>query len=348
MHKLATRRDFLGAAVALALQPTPAFAQTLPQKRKAMVRELADVVRKHYQDEATAVRLGDALLRNLDTGAYDDATIADAVFAERLTRDLRAVIDDKHMVVMSGMTGKEADITVDPAFAVKLNYGVQAVRRLPGNVGLIEVNFFPALKFGDPLLDRYAAAMALVKDTRALIVDVREHMGGDPATVAYFVSYFFERPSFVVNRIRYRPERIDEFATTAVPRGGRYGERRPMFVLTSANTFSGGEELAYDLQATRRARIVGEVTGGGANPNEAFELGDGFVAYVPNGAAINPITGTNWEGVGVAPDVKLDLAKAPADAQRMALEAALAQATDDADRASIRAALNAMKTLTGR
>ena len=344
MHKLATRRDFLGVTVALALTATPAFPQAPSQMRKGMVRELADVVRKHYQDEATAVRLADALLRNLDAGAYDDATVADAVFAERLTRDLRAVIDDKHMVVMSGMTGNDPDITEAPAFAVKLNYGVQAVRRLSGNVGLIEVNFFPTLKFGDPLLDRYAAAMALVKDTRALIVDVREHIGGDPATVAYFVSYFFERPSFVVNRIRYRPERTDEFATTTAPRGGRYGERRPMFVLTSAKTFSGGEELAYDLQATRRARIVGEVTGGGANPNEAFDLANGFVAYIPNGAAINPITRTNWEGVGVAPDVKVEPAKAQAAAQQMALEAALAQATDEAERASIREALNAMKT----
>lgn len=344
MRNLPTRRDFLGVAVALTLNATPAFAQPPSQKRKAMVRELADVVRKHYQDEATAMRLADALLRNLDAGAYDNASITDAAFAARLTSDLRAIIDDKHMAVMSGMTGKEADITVDPAFAVKLNYGVQAARRLPGNIGLIEVNFFPALKFGDALLDRYAAAMVLVRDTRALIVDLREHMGGDPGTVAYFVSYFFERPSFVVNRIRYRPDRIDEFATTTAPRGGRYGERRPMFVLTSANTFSGGEELAYDLQATRRARVVGEVTGGGANPNEAFDLGEGFIAYVPNGAAINPITRTNWEGVGVAPDVKLEPARAQAAAQRMALETALAQAADEAERASIREALNAMKT----
>ena len=344
MRKPITRRDFLGVTVALTLNTALAFAQVPSRRRKTLVLALADIVRQHYQDEAAALQLADALLRNLDAGTYDDATIPDAAFAERLTRDLRAVIDDKHMAVMSGMTGKDPDITVDPAFALKLNYGVQAVRRLPGNVGLIELNFFPSLKFGDPLLNRYAAAMVLVKDTRALIVDVREHMGGDPATVAYVVSYFFERPSFVVNRIRYRPDRIDDFATTTAPRGGRYGEHRPVFVLTSANTFSGGEELAYDLQATRRARIVGDVTGGGANPNEAFDLGDGFVAYVPNGAAINPITRTNWEGVGVAPDVKVEPAKAMAAAQRMALETALAQATDDAERASIREALNMMKT----
>jgi len=262
MRNVTSRRDFLGAAIAMSFGAS-AFAQAPPPKRNSIVRELADVVRSNYQDEAAAARLADALSRNLDAGAYDDATISDAAFAERLTRDLRAVVDDKHMAVMSGMSGKEPDITVDPAFAVKINYGVQQVRRLTGNVGLIELNFFPVLKSGDPLLDRYAAAMVLVKDTRALIVDVREHMGGDPATVAYFASYLFERPPFVVNRIRYRPVRIKEFATTGAPRGGRYGERRPVFVLTSPDTFSGGEELAYDLQATRRARIVGGVSGGG-------------------------------------------------------------------------------------
>jgi hypothetical protein len=339
-----SRRRFLGAATALAASASTASLGQVSDKRRRMVRQLSDIVRANYQDEAAANRLADALLRNLDARTYDDMSTSDKEFAARLTRDLRAVVDDKHMAVVNGMTGKEPDITVDPAFALKLNYGVQTVRRLSGNVGLIELNFAPNLKFGDALLDRYAAAMTLVRDTRALIVDVREHMGGEPATIVYFASYFYDRPAFVVNRIRYRPQRVDEFSTTATPRGGRYGERRPLFVLTSGRTFSGAEELAYDLQTTKRARIVGEVTGGGANPNEDFDLGDGFVAYIPNGAAVNPITGTNWEGAGVQPDVKIDAVKALDATRRLALEAVLTQAADDAEKQSIRDALNALKT----
>jgi hypothetical protein len=341
MSAVTSRRAFLTGAAALALNAKASSAQASTKRDKVVVK-LIDVVRANYQDEAAAGRLADALKKHLDAHTYDAASTSDAVFAARLTRDLRAVVDDKHMAVMSGMAGVEPDISIDPTFALRVNYGVQAVRRLSGNIGLIELNFAPSMKFGDVLLDRYAAAMTLVRDTRALIVDVREHMGGEPATVAYFVSYFFDRPAFVVNRIRYRPKRVEEFSTTAAPRGQKYGERRPLFILTSERSFSGAEELAYDLQTTKRARVIGEITGGGANPNESFDLGDGFLAYIPNGAAVNPITGTNWEGVGVKPDVPVEAAKALSVAQKLALEAALEHATDEGERKSIRTALEAL------
>ena len=243
------------------------------------------------------------------------------------------------MAVMGGMPGGHPEPSLDPDFALRQNYGVQAVRRLGGNVGLIELSFSPGLAFGDALYDRYAAAMALVRDTRALVLDLRQHMGGEPAAVAYFVSYFFEREPFVVNRIRYRNKPTEVFSTTAAPRGPRYGERRPVFVLMSKGSFSGAEEMAYDLQATKRAKVVGEVSGGGANPNQAYDLGGGFVAMIPNGAAINPVTGTNWEGVGVKPDVTTPAASALDTAHRLALEAALVQATAEPERQSIRQAI---------
>ena len=342
MIRAPSRRSILRAGLALALQQTLTHAAASEaDKRALIVRRLADVVRRNYQDETAARRLGDAIAANLEARAYADTSMSDAAFADRLTHDLRAVVDDKHMAVMSGMSGKEPDITVDPVFALRQNYGVQEVRRLGGNVGLIELNFCPSFKVGEAVVDRYAAAMALVRDTRALVLDLRRHIGGEPQTVAYFLSYFFDRPAFVVNRIRYRPARVAEFSTTPAPRGTRYGERRPLFVLTSRDTFSAAEEIAYDLQAMKRARIVGEVTGGGANPNEAFDLGDGFVAYMPNGAAMNPVTGTNWEGLGVQPDVNLAAAKALDVAHRLALQAALEQATSESDRQSLQDALKA-------
>jgi hypothetical protein len=42
----------------------------------------------------------------------------------------------------------------------------------------------------------------------------------------------------------------------------RYGGK--VTVLTSSDTFSGGEECAYDFQTHQRGTIVGETTGGGA------------------------------------------------------------------------------------
>lgn len=336
-----SRRSLVVLLAAWAAAPARVRADPSADRHK-IVLALIDQVRRNYQDEAAARRLGDALARNLSARAYDDISLSDADFAARLTDDLRRVVPDKHMAVDLAAPGAAPDLTLDPVFSLRQNYGVQEVRRLPGNVGLIELNFAPSLTFGDALLDRYAAAMTLVHDTRALILDVRNHIGGEPAAVAYFVSYFFDRPSFVVNSIRYRAKPVENFYTTATPRGARYGERRPLFVTTSRASFSGAEELAYDLQVTTRARVVGESTGGGANPNEAFDLGGGFVALIPNGAAVNPVTGTNWEGVGVKPDVPVDATKAVDVAQRLALQTALGQASDDDERQSIRQAIDAL------
>lgn len=334
-----SRRSAILTGAALASLAQPAFAQGFD--RRAVARRLADVVRREYQDAVAAERLGDAIEARLRKGAYDNAPDEQSLSAV-LTEDLRATVSDRHMAVMWNIAEADAELSLDPVFSLRQNYGVQAVRRLGGNIGLIDLNFAPSLTMGEPLLERYAGAMALVRDTRALIVDVRAHIGGEPDTVAYFASYFFDRAPFVINRIRYRNRPTVDFRTTDAPKGGKYGEKRPVFVLVSGDTFSGGEELAYDLQAVGRARIVGKPTGGGANPNAAYDLGQGFTAFVPNGAAQNPFTGTNWEGVGVKPDVDVDPSKSLDAAHRLALQAALALATTADERESINSAIESL------
>jgi C-terminal processing protease CtpA/Prc len=94
---------------------------------------------------------------------------------------------------------------------------------------------------------------------------------------------------------------------------------KPVYVLTSSRTFSGGEELAYDLQALHRAQVVGETTGGGAHPVAPYEVGDQFTIMVPAGRPINPITKTNWEGVGVKPDIAVKADAALDEAHRRAV-----------------------------
>ena len=78
--------------------------------------------------------------------------------------------------------------------------------------------------------------------------------------------------------------------------GERYGEDKPIYILTSHTTFSAAEEYAYDLQALGRSTIVGEITQGGANPGQPFELAAYFTVLIPIGEAVNPTTKTNWEG----------------------------------------------------
>jgi len=89
--------------------------------------------------------------------------------------------------------------------------------------------------------------------------------------------------------------------------GNRYLDR-PVYLLTSSHTFSGGEDIAYTLQAQGRAEVIGEVTGGGAHPTRPFPISAAVHIAIPFARSINPVTGTNWQGTGVIPDTT-----APAD-----------------------------------
>ena len=147
--------------------------------------------------------------------------------------------------------------------------------------------------------------------------------GGDPRTVAYMLSYLFDPAPVHVNDIWSRDENVTwkNWTQRDVP-GKRFGGHKPLFVLVSKRTVSGGEEAAYDLQAQKRAVVIGETTVGAANPAPPYDVGDGFRVYIPVARAINPITHTNWEGTGVQPDVAVDAT----DALNVALSLAAADA----------------------
>ena len=100
--------------------------------------------------------------------------------------------------------------------------------------------------------------------------------------------------------------------------GSRYVDK-PVYVLTSHDTFSGGEDFCYTLQALGRARLIGETTGGGAHPTRGQPLSPTMSISVPFARSVNPVTGTNWEGTGVVPDVSVAAEEAYDVAYGMAL-----------------------------
>jgi len=79
----------------------------------------------------------------------------------------------------------------------------------------------------------------------------------------------------------------------------------PLYIIVSKNTSSAAESLAYGLQQFKRAIIVGEQTHGEANPGQRFVINDKLYMIIPTAVNINAITETNWEGVGVRPDINL-------------------------------------------
>jgi C-terminal processing protease CtpA/Prc len=176
------------------------------------------------------------------------------------------------------------------------------VELLAGNVGLVEIRpvLYPAVLAGD----RIAAAMTLIAGCDALILDLRACLGGSPDSVALLCSYVFDDEPVHLNSMRYRDDKkVDQSWTQAWVPGRRFGGAKPVAVLTSGSTFSAGEEIAYDLQQLGRARIVGEQTGGGANPRVGHRVHDHLEATIPIARAVNPVSGTNWELAGVTPDI---------------------------------------------
>jgi hypothetical protein len=183
--------------------------------------------------------------------------------------------------------------------------GITRADRIAGGIGYIEVIGFPPLPAFKAAVDK---AMFALKGSRALIIDDRRNGGGSPDGVAYLVSFLVppNHPieiSDIVSRVPktngFDRERFDSQSTPV------NFANIPVYVLTSKNTFSGGEEFAYDVQTHKLGKVVGEVTGGGAHPTGPADLGHGFMASIPFGRTENPITKTNWEGRGVQPDISV-------------------------------------------
>lgn len=265
--------------------------------RQAAVASLADALRQRYVYPDVGAKLADTVTANMKAGAYD--TLIDPVqFATRLTADMYSVAHDKHLRLATPNSPPANGLPAQPPHN---EAGVVRADKLEGGIGYIEVVQFPPLAQFKPVIDR---AMATLAGSKALIIDDRRDIGGAPASVAYLVSFLVPQGAHINDIVLRTPNTTDftrqEFdaQSTPVNLAGR-----PIMVLTSALTISGGEEFAYDVQNLKAATVVGETTAGGANPTGPVPLIPNMTAFIPNGRAENPVTRTNWEGKGVRPDV---------------------------------------------
>jgi Peptidase family S41/N-terminal domain of Peptidase_S41 in eukaryotic IRBP len=201
------------------------------------------------------------------------------------------------------------------------NFGIRRVERLDGNVGYLDVRRVPVPANAGPAI---AAAMELVAGTHALIIDLRHNGGGSPEGVVLWCSYLLpEEPTHLNDIFRADTGETRQFWALPYVPGTRYVDR-PVYVLTSSRTFSGGEDFCYTLQALGRAELIGETTGGGAHPTRPFPISPAVHIGIPFARSINPVTGTNWQGTGVVPDVAVPEAEAYDVAYAKALRHVLA------------------------
>ncbi|MBD3257551.1 hypothetical protein GF377_03885 [candidate division GN15 bacterium] len=280
-------------------------------------------------DEATKAEIIDSVLAGIDqiyvfpdkarqmvehvrtehkSGAYDDITDL-ATLTGQLTEDLRSICHDLHLTVR---TARPEELTSTDENREELqrlweersrvnNYAFHKVERMVGNIGYLELRGFQDASMAG---ETAVAAMKFLGNTDALIIDLRQNGGGSPSMIQLLCSYFFDEPTHLNSFYIRQEDTIKQFWSLSFVDGRRM-THQPIYVLTSDYTFSAAEEFTYNLKNLERAMIIGETTGGGAHPIQSELYASlGVRLNVPFGRAINPITGTNWEGTGVTPHIE--------------------------------------------
>jgi len=352
----------LTAVAALALTPLPPApqvpkAQAAPLAvdavaKQAIVDEISSLLNKNYVFPETAQKIEAALRAALKSGALDAPATAPA-FAQAVTRILADVGKDKHMGFafnpamaddirkMEGQSREEARKVRERQLeeARRDNFGFKKVEQLAGNVGYVDFRVFASPDQAGPTA---IAALHFLAYCDAIIVDLRQNGGGDPAQIQLICSYFFDDPAHL-NDIYYRASGEVENYWTLPYVPGPKPVNADLYVLTSARSFSGAEEFAYNIKNLKRGTLIGETTGGGAHPTRPMIVRKDFILRVPYARSINPVSKTNWEGTGVAPDIAVPAAEAFDRAYALALEKLAAKASDPERKSGLEWVLSGVK-----
>lgn len=326
-----------------------AHAESDPaSERQAAVQKIVDEINESYIDPHKVEDVGSTLQRmDLST------PMSDEVFAKRVTAILAGLTSDPHLKLMYSTEPAErraaaptpADIARRDTALRAQNYGIERVERLPGNIGYLKTRFFaPATASAHAI----GAAMTLLANSDALIIDLRENDGGASDAVPLLASYLFDERTHLAD-IYTRKSNITEqqWTSPAVP-GLRFGGKKDVYVLTSSSTFSAAEGLAFALQNRKRIILVGEATRGGAHPSRIKPISAHLALMVPTSMARDPVTLQDWEGVGVKPDVAVPATEALTQAQILILDKLRSRQQDADVHADIKSHLELLVFERGR
>jgi hypothetical protein len=319
------QRFLAGAALACILSVTA--AQAAPPAPRVTADRVAKAIEDNYFDPAKGKTIADGLRADAAKGRFD--TLTDPNDLARAISDRLEPLDHHFNVEYRPEAaptpgGPRPQLSYDDQLR-RGNYGFRTVQLMPGAIGYIDMRGHAGFPFGEPnhpARKAVDAALTLVSGADAVIIDLRDNGGGSPAMVGYLASAFTPKGADIYNTFHSRA------GTESEAPGDWYAAPmldKPLYILISGRTGSAAEATAYTLQAAKRAIIVGETSGGAANPGGPVPVGDGFSIFVSTGTPINPLTKTNWEDVGVKPDVAVPAGEALDRAQALALEAVLAK-----------------------
>mgnify|MGYP000101618948 CR=1 FL=1 len=311
---------------------------TLTKKQAGVtIDSIGNKLRANYIFPEVADKMIAALESNLKKGNYK--TITDPQeFASKLTEDLQSISHDKHLRVMYNperIAEQEKVVTAEDSIKYlneyvsnmqRSNFGFNKVEILEGNIGYLDLRSFSDTEYAG---ETAVAAMNFLSNTDAIIIDLRQNGGGSPAMIQLITSYLYGAEPVHLNNFYWRPTDTHTQTWTLPHVSGKRNPDADVYVLTSSRTFSAAEEFSYNLKNLERATLIGETTGGGAHPGGSRAATDQFMIWLPTGRAINPITNTNWEGVGVVPHIEVKADEALDVAKIKALETLIAKSKDE-------------------
>lgn len=295
-------------------------------ERQRVIDAAAADLTQYYIDRHAAQKMADALLAHRKRGDDDAATDGKAL-AGLLTKQMRDVSHDVHLelaYIPDPMPASRFDALGRPleptpedqawyrSAMEQSNCTFEKMETLPHNIGYLKLNSFPDLS---TCQQTAVAAMASLNHADAIIFDLRDNRGGQPEMVSFVAAYLFDHPEYW-----YNPrENTTQQSWTQSPVPGNRLADKPVYVLTSARTFSGAEQFCYDLKMLKRATLVGETTGGAAHSGVWHRIDDHFGMGIPETKPINPYSNADWEGTGVEPDVRVKAEEALKAAESLAL-----------------------------
>lgn len=324
---------FIGAAQ----QQAPDLTEDL---KKVTVESLAEKMEHEYVFPKLGAQVKALLLKNHSDGKYDEIKDGNA-FAGALLEDVNTVIHDKHFMFWFSARRLEGEMKPGPEYEAERrvllrrhNGLVKEVKHLAGNIGLFKID---ALLDPEHIVRPLSGAMKFLQETDAMIIDLRDNGGGVPEAVQLICSYFLQ-PAPILLETHYWKPTDEETEYWSLPKvdGERYLDK-PLFILTSEETASGAEGLAYVLKHLGRATIVGERTWGGSHPGTTMRISEHFASVIPMGYTVVASTGKDWEETGVLPDVEVPSGEALIRAQILALQAIIERSTDEEWNATLQA-----------
>jgi len=294
------------------------------ESRNQIITKIGNLLVSNYVENETAIACNQFLIEKMEDNGYEEIAHP-REFAKQLNKDLRQIHKDRHVrVQFISPEGRDFELKNPKLFFLlrtqerfKDNLGIRQVKILTGNVGYLDLHSFEPL---DLARNKLINTLKILEDVDALIIDLRNNNGGNPNTVQFLCSWFFDKDVHLNDIYWSRGDYTEQFWTLE-DIGVKKQPNLPLFILTGSKTFSAAEEFAYNLKVQKRAKLIGLKTAGGANPGYTFSVNDQFNIFIPTGRSINPVTSTNWEGIGVEPDILVTSSNAYSFTHEKAMQA---------------------------